>query len=141
MCQVTDTLQLPAMRLMRRVPCWMTSLIKTCWNSSNRCWWESDFLSNVDFIHYSIAYVYRYFIFMYMLVSSLSAFFFFFFFSPSLYLFSLFVFFLKVDMNLNEEKQRPLRQKDILIKREMVSQYLHTSKAVRIKISIAYKLY
>uniref|UniRef100_A0A3Q2PHJ0 GBD/FH3 domain-containing protein n=2 Tax=Fundulus heteroclitus TaxID=8078 RepID=A0A3Q2PHJ0_FUNHE len=34
-----------------------------------------------------------------------------------------------VDMNLNEEKQRPLRQKDISIKREMVSQYLHTSKA------------
>uniref|UniRef100_I3JBL6 Diaphanous related formin 1 n=1 Tax=Oreochromis niloticus TaxID=8128 RepID=I3JBL6_ORENI len=34
-----------------------------------------------------------------------------------------------VDMNLNEEKQQPLRQKDILIKREMVSQYLHTSKA------------
>ncbi|XP_069575898.1 protein diaphanous homolog 1 [Brachyistius frenatus] len=34
-----------------------------------------------------------------------------------------------VDMNLNEEKQRPLRQKDIMIKREMVSQYLHTSKA------------
>uniref|UniRef100_A0A8C4NV64 Diaphanous related formin 1 n=1 Tax=Dicentrarchus labrax TaxID=13489 RepID=A0A8C4NV64_DICLA len=34
-----------------------------------------------------------------------------------------------VDMNLNEEKQRPLREKDIMIKREMVSQYLHTSKA------------
>ncbi|KAK9963728.1 hypothetical protein ABG768_006894 [Culter alburnus] len=34
-----------------------------------------------------------------------------------------------VDMNLNEEKQRPLRQKDIIIKREMVSQYLHTSNA------------
>ncbi|XP_069387328.1 protein diaphanous homolog 1 isoform X2 [Paralichthys olivaceus] len=34
-----------------------------------------------------------------------------------------------VDMNLNEEKQRPLRAKDIMIKREMVSQYLHTSKA------------
>ncbi|CAG5990852.1 unnamed protein product, partial [Menidia menidia] len=34
-----------------------------------------------------------------------------------------------VDMNLNEEKQQPLRQKDMLIKREMVSQYLHTSKA------------
>ncbi|XP_070693525.1 protein diaphanous homolog 1 [Pempheris klunzingeri] len=34
-----------------------------------------------------------------------------------------------VDMNLNEEKQRPLRAKDIIIKREMVSQYLHTSKA------------
>ncbi|XP_047440383.1 protein diaphanous homolog 1 isoform X2 [Mugil cephalus] len=34
-----------------------------------------------------------------------------------------------VDMNLNEEKQQPLRQKDIMIKREMVSQYLHTSKA------------
>ncbi|XP_031443448.1 LOW QUALITY PROTEIN: protein diaphanous homolog 1 [Clupea harengus] len=34
-----------------------------------------------------------------------------------------------VDMNLNEEKQRPLRAKDIGIKREMVSQYLHTSKA------------
>uniref|UniRef100_A0A672FJF5 Diaphanous related formin 1 n=1 Tax=Salarias fasciatus TaxID=181472 RepID=A0A672FJF5_SALFA len=35
-----------------------------------------------------------------------------------------------VDMNLNEEKQQPLREKDIMIKREMVSQYLHTSKAV-----------
>ncbi|KAG5853176.1 hypothetical protein ANANG_G00070280 [Anguilla anguilla] len=34
-----------------------------------------------------------------------------------------------VDMNLNEEKQQPLRAKDITIKREMVSQYLHTSKA------------
>ncbi|XP_052005619.1 protein diaphanous homolog 1-like isoform X2 [Xyrauchen texanus] len=34
-----------------------------------------------------------------------------------------------VDMNLNEEKQQPLRQKDISIKREMVSQYLHTSSA------------
>eukprot|EP00062_Callorhinchus_milii_P016462 gi/632967768/ref/XP_007900164.1/ PREDICTED: protein diaphanous homolog 1 [Callorhinchus milii] len=34
-----------------------------------------------------------------------------------------------VDMNLNEERQRPLRNKDIMIKREMVSQYLHTSKA------------
>ncbi|XP_005881139.2 PREDICTED: protein diaphanous homolog 1 [Myotis brandtii] len=34
-----------------------------------------------------------------------------------------------VDMNLNEEKQQPLREKDIIIKREMVSQYLHTSKA------------
>ncbi|KAJ8405270.1 hypothetical protein AAFF_G00322610 [Aldrovandia affinis] len=34
-----------------------------------------------------------------------------------------------VDMNLNEEKQQPLRAKDIAIKREMVSQYLHTSKA------------
>ncbi|XP_028315683.1 protein diaphanous homolog 1 isoform X2 [Gouania willdenowi] len=34
-----------------------------------------------------------------------------------------------VDMNLNEEKQQPLRAKDIMIKREMVSQYLHTSKA------------
>ncbi|XP_061582016.1 protein diaphanous homolog 1-like [Cololabis saira] len=34
-----------------------------------------------------------------------------------------------VDMNLNEEKQQPLRQKDMMIKREMVSQYLHTSKA------------
>ncbi|XP_034546447.1 protein diaphanous homolog 1-like [Notolabrus celidotus] len=34
-----------------------------------------------------------------------------------------------VDMNLNDEKQRPLREKDIMIKREMVSQYLHTSKA------------
>ncbi|XP_030649513.1 protein diaphanous homolog 1 isoform X2 [Chanos chanos] len=34
-----------------------------------------------------------------------------------------------VDMNLNEEKQQPLRQKDISIKREMVSQYLHTSKS------------
>ncbi|XP_064423019.1 protein diaphanous homolog 1 [Latimeria chalumnae] len=33
------------------------------------------------------------------------------------------------DMNLNEEKQQPLRDKDISIKREMVSQYLHTSKA------------
>ncbi|KAG1934540.1 protein diaphanous homolog 1 isoform X2 [Pimephales promelas] len=36
-----------------------------------------------------------------------------------------------VDMNLNEEKQQPLRQKDIIIKREMVSQYLHTSNAGR----------
>ncbi|XP_059372262.1 protein diaphanous homolog 1-like isoform X1 [Carassius carassius] len=36
-----------------------------------------------------------------------------------------------VDMNLNEEKQRPLRQKDIIIKREMVSQYLHTSNAAK----------
>ncbi|XP_051869508.1 protein diaphanous homolog 1-like [Pristis pectinata] len=34
-----------------------------------------------------------------------------------------------LDMNLNEEKQQPLRNKDISIKREMVSQYLHTSKA------------
>ncbi|KAM8909942.1 protein diaphanous homolog 1 isoform 2-T2 [Spinachia spinachia] len=34
-----------------------------------------------------------------------------------------------VDMNLNGEKQQPLRAKDITIKREMVSQYLHTSKA------------
>ncbi|XP_060904056.1 protein diaphanous homolog 1-like isoform X2 [Labrus mixtus] len=34
-----------------------------------------------------------------------------------------------VDMNLNGEKQQPLREKDIMIKREMVSQYLHTSKA------------
>ncbi|KAM9833453.1 protein diaphanous homolog 1 isoform 2-T7 [Syngnathus typhle] len=34
-----------------------------------------------------------------------------------------------VDMNLNEEKQQPLREKSIAIKREMVSQYLHTSKA------------
>ncbi|KAM4621830.1 protein diaphanous homolog 1 [Polymixia lowei] len=34
-----------------------------------------------------------------------------------------------VDMNLNGEKQAPLRAKDIAIKREMVSQYLHTSKA------------
>lgn len=42
----------------------------------------------------------------------------------------LFPFLLKVDMNLNEEKQQPLRAKDIAIKREMVSQYLHTSKAV-----------
>ncbi|XP_068133876.1 protein diaphanous homolog 1 [Hyperolius riggenbachi] len=33
------------------------------------------------------------------------------------------------DMNLNEEKQQPLRAKDMMIKREMVSQYLHTSKA------------
>uniref|UniRef100_H0WGT0 Protein diaphanous homolog 1 n=1 Tax=Otolemur garnettii TaxID=30611 RepID=H0WGT0_OTOGA len=33
-----------------------------------------------------------------------------------------------LDMNLNEEKQQPLREKDIIIKREMVSQYLHTSK-------------
>ncbi|KAM8971907.1 protein diaphanous homolog 1 [Pelodytes ibericus] len=32
------------------------------------------------------------------------------------------------DMNLNEEKQQPLRAKDMMIKREMVSQYLHTSK-------------
>ncbi|KAG2455757.1 DIAP1 protein, partial [Polypterus senegalus] len=34
-----------------------------------------------------------------------------------------------VDMNLNPERQQPLREKDIAIKREMVSQYLHTSKA------------
>ncbi|TRY83826.1 hypothetical protein DNTS_031966 [Danionella cerebrum] len=34
-----------------------------------------------------------------------------------------------VDMNLNDEKQQPLRQKHISIKREMVSQYLHTSIA------------
>ncbi|XP_055368335.1 protein diaphanous homolog 1 isoform X2 [Betta splendens] len=35
-----------------------------------------------------------------------------------------------VDMNLTGEKQQqPLREKDIMIKREMVSQYLHTSKA------------
>ncbi|KAG7259717.1 hypothetical protein CRUP_026757 [Coryphaenoides rupestris] len=34
-----------------------------------------------------------------------------------------------VDMNLIGEKQKPLREKDIAIKREMVSQYLHTSKA------------
>uniref|UniRef100_A0A3P9IHJ4 Diaphanous related formin 1 n=1 Tax=Oryzias latipes TaxID=8090 RepID=A0A3P9IHJ4_ORYLA len=34
-----------------------------------------------------------------------------------------------VDMNLNEEKQKPLREKDINTKREMLSQYLHTSKA------------
>lgn len=34
-----------------------------------------------------------------------------------------------VDMNLNEKQQQPLREKDIVIKREMVSQYLHTSKA------------
>ncbi|XP_065130921.1 protein diaphanous homolog 1 isoform X1 [Paramisgurnus dabryanus] len=34
-----------------------------------------------------------------------------------------------VDMNLNDEKQQPLRAKDISIKREMVSQYLHTSAA------------
>ncbi|XP_069754167.1 protein diaphanous homolog 1-like [Narcine bancroftii] len=33
-----------------------------------------------------------------------------------------------LDMNLNEERQQPLRNKDISIKREMVSQYLHTSK-------------
>uniref|UniRef100_A0A8C7XU17 Diaphanous related formin 1 n=1 Tax=Oryzias sinensis TaxID=183150 RepID=A0A8C7XU17_9TELE len=32
-------------------------------------------------------------------------------------------------MNLNEEKQKPLREKDINTKREMLSQYLHTSKA------------
>lgn len=38
--------------------------------------------------------------------------------------------FLQVDMNLNGEKQEPLRAKDIMIKREMVSQYLHTSKSV-----------
>ncbi|XP_024139156.1 protein diaphanous homolog 1 isoform X3 [Oryzias melastigma] len=34
-----------------------------------------------------------------------------------------------VDMNLNEEKQQPLREKDLNTKREMLSQYLHTSKA------------
>lgn len=43
--------------------------------------------------------------------------------------------FLQVDMNLNEEKQQPLREKDIMIKREMVSQYLHTSNNVSIKIN------
>lgn len=36
----------------------------------------------------------------------------------------------QVDMNLNEEKQQPLREKDLNTKREMLSQYLHTSKAV-----------
>uniref|UniRef100_A0A8C6KAD5 Diaphanous related formin 1 n=1 Tax=Nothobranchius furzeri TaxID=105023 RepID=A0A8C6KAD5_NOTFU len=36
-----------------------------------------------------------------------------------------------VDMNLNEEKQQPLRQKDISIKREIVSQYLQRSKNVK----------
>lgn len=45
--------------------------------------------------------------------------------------------FFQVDMNLNDEKQQPLRAKDIMIKREMVSQYLHTSKAVSTKINIA----
>uniref|UniRef100_A0A8C6NHZ2 Diaphanous related formin 1 n=1 Tax=Nothobranchius furzeri TaxID=105023 RepID=A0A8C6NHZ2_NOTFU len=35
-------------------------------------------------------------------------------------------------MNLNEEKQQPLRQKDISIKREIVSQYLQRSKNVSI---------
>lgn len=40
-------------------------------------------------------------------------------------------------MNLNEEKQQPLREKDIMIKREMVSQYLHTSKTVSAKINKA----
>lgn len=45
--------------------------------------------------------------------------------------------FLQVDMNLNEEKQQPLREKDIMIKREMVSQYLHTSNNVSIKINNA----
>lgn len=40
-------------------------------------------------------------------------------------------------MNLNEEKQQPLREKDIMIKREMVSQYLHTSKTVSTKINNA----
>lgn len=39
-------------------------------------------------------------------------------------------------MNLNEKQQQPLREKDIVIKREMVSQYLHTSKAVSTKINI-----
>ncbi|XP_078087665.1 protein diaphanous homolog 1 [Mustelus asterias] len=34
-----------------------------------------------------------------------------------------------LDMNLNQEKQQPLRNKDMMIKREMVSQYLHTSKS------------
>lgn len=43
--------------------------------------------------------------------------------------------FFQVDMNLNEEKQQPLREKDIMIKREMVSQYLHTSKTVSAKIN------
>ncbi|XP_076853439.1 protein diaphanous homolog 1-like [Brachyhypopomus gauderio] len=35
----------------------------------------------------------------------------------------------QVDMNLNAEKQQPLRKKDISIKREMVSQYRHTINA------------
>lgn len=43
----------------------------------------------------------------------------------------------QVDMNLNEEKQQPLREKDIMIKREMVSQYLHTSKTVSTGINDA----
>ncbi|XP_053102654.1 protein diaphanous homolog 1 [Hemicordylus capensis] len=34
-----------------------------------------------------------------------------------------------VDMNLNEEKKQPLREKDIVIKREMLSQYLHASNS------------
>lgn len=44
-------------------------------------------------------------------------------------------------MNLNEEKQQPLREKDIMIKREMVSQYLHTSKTVCTKIKIQHFLH
>lgn len=48
--------------------------------------------------------------------------------------------FFQVDMNLNEEKQQPLREKDIMIKREMVSQYLHTSKTVSIIIIKAKQL-
>ena len=36
----------------------------------------------------------------------------------------------QLDTNLSEEKQQPLREKAITIKREMVSCYLHTSNAV-----------
>lgn len=42
-----------------------------------------------------------------------------------------FTLFLQEDMNLNEEKKTPLREKDLNTKREMVTQYIFTaSKAV-----------
>lgn len=78
-----------------------------------------------------IAWVYRLFIMLYIFVLQYLVY-------PSILLISLSTFFLQVDMNLNEEKQQPLREKDIMIKREMVSQYLHTSTAVSTKISIAH---
>lgn len=43
-------------------------------------------------------------------------------------------------MNLNDEKQKqPLREKDIGIKREMLSQYLHHTKPVSILKKYNYK--
>lgn len=46
------------------------------------------------------------------------------------------------DMNLNEDKKAPLREKDFSIKKEMVMQYINTasktvSKAVRLKNNAA----